>query len=55
VKLKFFDRSRDDQSAIIREVSARRGVSAVMVEKDFWVSWTLAILFGARYDTAKPG
>jgi predicted nucleotidyltransferase component of viral defense system len=45
MKLKFLDRSREDQTAIIREVSARRGVSAVMVEKDFWVSWTLAILF----------
>ncbi len=45
MKLEFFKRSSADQGAIIREVAARRGVSAVMVEKDFWVSWTLAVLF----------
>jgi hypothetical protein len=45
VKLEFFSRTPEDQAAIIREVAARRGVSAVMVEKDFWVSWTLAVLF----------
>jgi len=45
VKLEFFNRSARDQAAIIREVAARRGISAVMVEKDFWVSWTLAVLF----------
>ena len=45
MKLEFFNRSAGDQAAIIREVAARRGISAVMVEKDFWVSWTLAVLF----------
>jgi hypothetical protein len=45
MKLKFLDRPREDQATIVREVSARHGVSAVMVEKDFWVSWTLAVLF----------
>ena len=45
MKLEFFKRSSADQGAIIREVAARRGGSAVMVEKDFWVSWTLAVLF----------
>jgi hypothetical protein len=45
VKLEFFNRTAKDQAAIVREVSARRGISAVMVEKDFWVSWMLAVLF----------
>src|ERR1041384_5184608 len=45
MKLEFFNRTADDQAAIIREVAARRGISAVIVEKDFWVSWTLAVLF----------
>jgi len=45
VKLEFFKRTAEDRAAIIREVSARRGISAVMVEKDFWVSWILAVLF----------
>jgi len=45
MKLEFFNRTTDDQATIIREVAARRDISAVMVEKDFWVSWTLAVLF----------
>jgi hypothetical protein len=45
VKLEFFNRTVEDQATIIREVAAIRGVSAVIVEKDFWVSWTLAVLF----------
>lgn len=45
MKLEFFNRSADDQAMIIREVAARRDISAVMIEKDFWVSWTLAMLF----------
>ncbi len=45
MKLEFFKRPAGDQAVIIREVAARRGLLAVMVEKDFWVSWTLAVLF----------
>jgi hypothetical protein len=45
VKLEFFNRSASEQALIIRETAARRGLLAVMVEKDFWVSWTLAVLF----------
>lgn len=45
MKLEFFKRPPADQAVIIREVAARRGWSAVLVEKDFWVSWTLAVLF----------
>lgn len=30
---------------MIRETAARRGLLPMMVEKDFWVSWTLAVLF----------
>jgi hypothetical protein len=45
MKLEFFNRTAEDRATIIREVAAKRGISAVMVEKDFWVSWTLAVLF----------
>lgn len=45
MKLEFFTRSASDRALIIRETAARRGLLAVMVEKDFWVSWTLAVLF----------
>lgn len=45
MKLDFFKRPVSDQALIIRETANRRGLSPVMVEKDFWVSWTLAVLF----------
>lgn len=48
MRLEFFKRSAVEQALIIRETAARRGVLAVMVEKDFWVSWTLAVLFAHR-------
>lgn len=45
MKLEFFKRSAPEQALIIRETAAQRGLLPVMVEKDFWVSWTLAVLF----------
>lgn len=45
MKLEFFNRPAPEQTLIIRETAARRGLLPVMVEKDFWVSWTLAVLF----------
>ena len=45
MKLDFFKRPASDQALIIQETAARRGLLPVMVEKDFWVSWTLAVLF----------
>ena len=45
MKLEFFKRAAPEQTLIIRETAARRGLLPVMVEKDFWVSWTLAVLF----------
>jgi hypothetical protein len=45
VKLDFFKRSREERSVFIREAAARRGVPAAMLEKDFWVSWTLGVLY----------
>src|ERR1051326_2465975 len=45
MKLAFFNRTAEDQTTIIQEVAARRDISAVIVEKDFWVSWMLAVLF----------
>ena len=45
MNLEFFKRPASGQAEIIRETAARRGLPFVMVEKDFWVSWTLAVLF----------
>ncbi len=46
MRLEFFKRPASEQILIIEETAARRGLLPVMVEKDFWVSWTLAVLFG---------
>ena len=46
MKLQFLKRGAADQVLILSETAAQRGLSLVMVEKDFWVSWTLAVLFG---------
>src|SRR5215203_5756321 len=45
MKLQFFQRTAADRAIIIQETAADRGVLPVMVEKDFWVSWILAVLF----------
>jgi hypothetical protein len=45
VKLEFFNRSFEDRALIIQEIAARRNLPLAMVEKDFWVCWTLAALF----------
>src|ERR1035437_6877079 len=42
-----------DRAAILQETAARMGVGApAIVEKDFWVCWTLGQLFAA---TSLPG
>lgn len=45
MKLEFFKRNPPDRALFFRETAARRGLLSVMVEKDFWVSWTLSVLF----------
>ena len=39
-------RKPDDLRALFDNVSAKRGLSAAIVEKDFWVCWLLNYLFG---------
>ena len=45
MKLEFLNRPASEQTLFLQETAARRGLLPVMVEKDFWVSWTLAALF----------
>ena len=45
MKLNFFNRSPDEQAVFFNETATQRTLLPVMVEKDFWVSWTLAVLF----------
>jgi hypothetical protein len=45
MKLEFLNRLESERTPFLQETAARRGLLPVMVEKDFWVSWTLAALF----------
>jgi hypothetical protein len=49
VKLSFLDLPIDERRLYIEEAAARRGVSPVVLEKDFWVCWLLAILFRSSF------
>jgi len=43
----------DDRAALFGETGAGRGVANTIIEKDFWVCWTLKRLFGLQHkDTA---
>jgi hypothetical protein len=43
----------DDRAALFGETGAGRGVANKIIEKDFWVCWTLKRLFGLQHkDTA---
>ncbi|WP_405049178.1 MULTISPECIES: hypothetical protein [unclassified Rhizobium] len=43
----------DDRAALFGETGAGRGVTNTIIEKDFWVCWTLKRLFGLQQkDTA---
>ncbi len=42
---KFAQRSASDRADLFRAVAARRGLSPSIIEKDFWVCWTLKRLF----------
>ena len=37
--------SPDDRAALFGETGAGRGVAEIIIEKDFWVCWTLKRLF----------
>lgn len=45
----FLSQSKSDQKTFIIEAAARRGISAVIIEKDFWVCLTLEKLFQSKF------
>jgi hypothetical protein len=49
VKVAFLGLPESERRLYIEEAAARRGVSAVIIEKDFWVSWMLAVLFRSEF------
>lgn len=42
---RFANRSSADRAALIEEASARLDVIPIIVEKDYWVCWTLGRIF----------
>jgi hypothetical protein len=49
VRITFLELPEAERRLYIEEAAARRGVSAVIIEKDFWVSWMLAVLFRSEF------
>lgn len=47
--LEFLKRGARERGLFFERVAQQRGVSPVLVEKDFWVCWMLAILFESRF------
>lgn len=45
MNLKFFALNEDQRTRAINEAAVRRGIDPIIMEKDFWVSWMLAVLF----------
>lgn len=52
MELRFLQLPSEERKQYLDEAAARRGVSAVMIEKDFWVSWLLGVLFEASFRDA---
>jgi len=49
VKLSFLGLPASEQALYIVEAASRRGISPVILEKDFWVCWLLAVLYGSPF------
>ena len=52
MRLDFLELPLGERRPYIEQAALRRGVSAVIVEKDFWVCWLLGILFGSEFANA---
>jgi hypothetical protein len=51
MKLNFLQLPSEDRKLYIEEAAGRRGLSPVILEKDFWVCWLLHVLFDASEET----
>src|SRR5438445_13761421 len=49
MRLRFLELPADDRRVYIEQAAIRRNVSAVVLEKDFWVCWLLGILFESEF------
>jgi hypothetical protein len=49
MKLQFLELSPDERALYFQQAGAQRNVSPVLLEKDFWVSWLLGVLFNSEF------
>src|SRR5579863_1664498 len=49
MKLDFLQLPADQRQLYIQQAATQRSVSAVILEKDFWVSWLLGVLFNSEF------
>jgi len=52
MRLEFVRLPPDERWLYIEQVAVRKNVLPVIIEKDFWVSWMLAVLFSSRFANA---
>src|SRR5262249_37345194 len=52
MKVRFLELPPDERRLYIEQAALRRGISAVILEKDFWVCWLLGVLFGSDFADA---
>jgi Nucleotidyl transferase AbiEii toxin, Type IV TA system len=52
MKLDFLNLSADERRLYLEQAAVQRNVSAVILEKDFWVCWLLGVLFGSEFGEA---
>ena len=49
MKLAFLSLPERERQLYFQQAAARRNISAILLEKDFWVCWLLAVLFRSRF------
>ena len=52
MQLNFLELPSEERKLYIEEAAGRRGLSPVILEKDFWVCWLLHVLFDATFHDA---
>ena len=49
MRLAFLELPNEERRLYFEQAAARRGLSAVVLEKDFWVCWLLGVLFRSEF------
>ena len=52
MRLEFLQLPAEERGLYIEQAAVRRNLSPVLIEKDFWVSWMLGVLFESKFADA---